>query len=293
MAQLRTPGMKAESLFLSKKNSSMKSLFVFLGLITAICGYSQQGEIFTIVKVKGNIVNITAKNPLAAGSVVGSRDQLEFGSVDAEAIAISNTRGKFIIKPPLDDVLGTSIAMASANNSAFPIASRSQYSVRALNFKVDDFASYLGDSAFFIIGDSVRIGFLSSIYPLDENRYFSASYPNGGADINVDIVGNKQEIVLSRKELFAAHPTATAFNAVTFYYLDATKQTINRISTVKVSFLEKKTLESELRSVVRALSNQEIDQASLRNYLKEYLLDIYGNTDPTALQSFLNAFVNN
>lgn len=271
----------------------MRYIAILILSALALCGYGQQGEVFTVVKVKGSIYNITAKTPLASGSVVGSRDQLEFGSNDAEAIAISSTRGKFIIKQPTDDVFGSSIAMASANSAASPIAARSQYSVRALEFKIEDFAEYLGGSSFFVIGDSVKMTFLASAYPLNTNNYVSVSYASSGAEVNVDLTSLGQNIELSRKSLFAPHTQAKEISGVTFYYLNADKQAINRIATVKMIFFNEKELAIEARSVEKILTSEGMSRKDIQNYLKQYLTDIYGNTDPVALQTFLTKTLGN
>ncbi len=265
----------------------MRNFVILLLTILSFAGFSQQGEIFTVVKVKGSIYNVTGKIPVNAGSVVSARDQLEFGSVDAEAIAISNTRGKFIIKQPADDLFGESIAMSSVDNSASPIASRSQYSVRAIEFRVDDLASYLGRGTFFIIGDSVQITFSPNTYPLSESKYFSVSFLHKGEDVSVDLVGNGQEVLFSRQSIFAPHLQEHQIDALSFYYLDATKQSIQKLATVRIQFIAEKDLLDEFALVANVLSSQGMDRKNMRGYMKQYMLDVYGNTDPTALQEFL------
>lgn len=271
----------------------MRYLCILTFSILVFCVYGQKCEIFTVVKVKGSIYNVSTKTPLSAGSVVGARDQLEFGSNDAEAIAISNTRGKFIIKQPTDDVFGSGVALASVNSSASPIAARSQYSVRALDFKIEDLASYLGNSTFFVIGDSVKMSFLASSYPLNSNNYFSVGFVINGKDVNIDLANQGQNIQLTRTSLFSPQSQSKEINDVAFYYLDAEKQAINHVTTVKLVFFAEKELASEVKSVEKILASEGMSRKDIQNYVKQYLTDIYGNTDPVALQTFLSRILGN
>lgn len=257
---------------------------VFIGAIFLSLQLFAQGETFTIVKVKGEILNKTAGSSLHAGAVINADDQLEFVTQQSEAIAISSSRGKFVIKLPPDDLFGATSSLASVDNAAAPIAAHSQYSVRSLDTRISDFADYLGKETFYIIGNSVDLSFSSSVYPLSDQKFFSITYPDLGNEVTVDLLPNGQNVQLDKEKVFSGNQRV---EKVSFYHLDATSGAIEQLTTVTVEFVEKDVLRKEFNVVKSAVSNAGLDVKATNKYLKQYFIDVYGKTDMDALQAFI------
>lgn len=254
--------------------------------------WSQDGETFVVIKVKGEIYNKTVGEKLTAGSTVKHSDQLEFTPMHSEAIAISDSRGKFVIKIPQADLFGSPGDIASVSHSASPISSRSQYSVRSLDPRIDDFADYLGNETFYVIGDGIELKFSEYEYKLSEQQFFSVVYLSDGQEHSVDLHANNQSIMFERNQVFNFFSSTGVYNDVKFYYLNASKGVIKHLTTIDVAFVSKEELNKEFSVLIKVLTESGMERKAIRSYVKQYFLDVYGKTDPGALSVYVSELMN-
>jgi hypothetical protein len=263
-----------------------KQLLLLLWLLMVLPMGGFAGEFFTVLRLKGEIFNKTANAPLQSGSKVNPADELEFGSADAEAVAISSSRGKFVIKLPASDIFGDDMGIALANASASPIASRAQYSVRSLAAPVADASEFFGNGKFYIIGDSAAVVFSTAQYPFSDGQFLSLSFQYGASQLDIDVLPSGQRIVLSKTKILPAN-THNFVKSAAIYYVNPKSGSIKHISTSDLYFLEPSALKSEFSLLGRVLSSQGLDKKEAAQYMKDFFIDVYGATEPAALQQFL------
>ena len=263
----------------------MKALIISLMMI--ITPFTQQDEVYHVIKVEGTIYVASTNVQLKQGDKIKPTDQLRFASADASALVISNTRGKFTLQMPDDEnIFDDSQLFAMADNAISPISGRPQLSTRNVFMaEVSRLDDYFGDDDFNIIGDELTIKLSRAAYNLDDNNYFLLKYKKGDEFITKKPDVENNSIILRRTQYIEK---SGKLESVDIFQIEKSSGSSEKITTVNLVFLNKNDLEQEFKIIVDILKEQGANKNEINDYLRDYFTDIYGKTDINSLVILIN-----
>jgi len=253
-----------------------------------------QNEVYHIIKVEGDITNLTTGKAVAAGDQIKPTDRLEFKNTYAKAIAISSTRGKFTLSMPekQEDLFSNNRLLAMADNAASPIEGRTQLSTRAIGMTdIKDLKVYLGSPSFYIIGDKVTLRLSKNTYPLNENNFIILSYQGKREQVAKKLGYSGQMLDIEKSQIVADtedFDKGNTLNNVLISKYDNIKKKSTLVTTVNFVFLDPDQVKQEFDLIVPLLKQDKKSRYEAVEYLKGYFNDVYGNTDQDALYLLIN-----
>lgn len=259
-------------------------LLLFLGLNTF-----GQNKYF-IIKVEGEVKNLSTGLLIKQGDVINKSDLLSFETKKSKIMLISDKRDKFLIKRPKkvkenEEFVAGDIALAVKSRAAF--ASRSGGALDEP--EVTDLKSYFGEDEFTIIGDNLSVPLNTGIYPLNNNEFIVFYYNIGEEPVTKKIGFNQNILNIERQALMKAKQSELEdpeINNLTVYRYTRDSQQTDFITEFTLNFVDREAVISEFKTLIPILKSQEMDRSQIKNYMQEYYFDFYGITDKKFLEKF-------
>jgi hypothetical protein len=240
---------------------------------------------YNIIQSDGNIVNVNKGVNLMQGAVVNSADVLKFENNKASALVVNDKFAKYRLVKPQTDVT------ASVEFSLVPISSRNQLSTRGdEEIEKKDLKSYFGNENFFVIGNKLDIALDKNIYPLSENSFIVFDYQLKDTKISKQIGFDGQKLIIDKEKLFVKEEKRFDGNEIEnlkIYKFDKKNNKSELITTLKFSFLDSELLKNEMLTITNLMTQKGESKENIMNYLKQYFIDVYGNTDTSKLNEFV------
>ncbi len=274
-------------------------ILIFLLLLPIVCFSQTTSSLYHIVKVDGNIINMNQEKSLTRGDKILATDNLKFKSSNANALAISENSEKFALKEPSIDVISENRETVSVMLSASPIVSRNQLSTRGLvdaNKPIVDLKSYFGKENFAVIGDSLSVKLDDGIYPLNNNKYIVFYYDINGIIVSKKVGFNKQRLIIEKEKLMESKGNKLSGNEISnieVYQHELSTDKTDLITSFNLVFIDKKELVKEFDTMLPVINKVFTDEKEKKEYLINYFGDIYGLTDLSALNNFVENYFNN
>ncbi len=269
----------------------MKKFLILFACVFIVINALSQDEQYHIIRVKGKITNMSTGKQLSPGDKISASDQLQFMDMYSQAIVISKKTGKFTLTMPDADVFSDDKLLAMAETAASPIQGRSQLITRAGNAQsVDDLQSLFGTESFYIIGTELDLKLNPDQYQLDDNHYIALEYNLDDEHLSKKLKSEQQNIYINKKSLIKDSSSDT-IQYVSVYQYNMSERTIVKITEMDLIFIELDTLMNELNNVKTVLGQLGKTRKEIINYMAEYFIDVYGNTDRIKLYSFLRQTV--
>lgn len=246
---------------------------------------------YNVIQVNGDIFNVTNSQKVSQGNVLKPKDQLNF-KTNSFAYVISSARQKFLLRNPSNQTTDQDI-LAYAELALSPIRSRGQLSTRGVvgESGVKDFKTYLGNENFNVIGDQLDILMDKNRYPLNNDKFIVFHYKINGKDVSKKVGFNDQVLRIEKLKLQSSQNNTThsdTLQAVSVYtYSPSTKES-ELVSKVNLQFIDPAKLRNELLTAAQVLKQQNASPDEIKNYLFQYVFDIYGNIDEGQLKAFID-----
>lgn len=272
----------------------MKRILASILLLSlTLMAFPQTGEVYNIIKVDGEIMNKTTGKMLSPGDKIKPSDQLEFRDSYSTAVVISNSRGKFTLRPAEQtDAFGDTKLLAMAGNAASPIDSRAQISTRAIGpAEVKDLSKYLGNQNFYLIGNTLSVKLNKTSYPLSPALSIILSYQGQKEKISKKLPFTGQSISIVKDQLVNDPQDLQKGNIlkeVGVYRFDNNTNQSALITTINLVFLDQDRLKKEFDVILPILKEQNLQRYEAVEYLKGYFNDVYGTCDPDSLYLTIN-----
>lgn len=206
-------------------------------------GLSVHAQTYTIIHTIGKIYESESGKYLSKGMRIDESAKLKFESEGAKAAVLSSSRGRFVIQK--QEAAGTKNEMSYALASVLSPA-RGRLSTRAggINNKLD-FEKKFGDGPVAILGSTYKVAISPTAYPMDDNKFFYASFTYNGEPINKKLSNEGDSLVIDVVSFYSIDdnpidPTATS-NLQLFYY-DATGQTSTPITQMELVVINKEDI---------------------------------------------------
>jgi hypothetical protein len=269
----------------------MKTIIAFLLLFSFVALNAQTPDaMYNIIRINGQIYNISTGENLIQGNSLKPKDKLEFYQ-QAFGIVISNNKRKFTLRKPYD-LGGSDDLFALAEMSLNPIQSRGQFSTRGIVGPggVKDLKSYLSEETFNVIGKEIDIKLDKNLYPLNDDQFIVFHYNINDNKVSKKVGFNKQELNLNRDKLVVSKGDTlfsdTIPNVEVYQYEKSSGDT-ELITRANITFIDEDMLRKELLAIIPILKKGNSTEEEIREFLFEYFFDLYGNVDETQLNSFI------
>lgn len=264
--------------------------FIFSLLVSVVLVGQNSNESFNVIRVNGNIFNVTESADLQQGNSFRGEDEMKFMQ-KSYAYVISDLSQKFMLRTPSIESADADI-FSNADMALTPIRSRGQLSTRGAVSEtgVKDFKTYLGNDNFSVIGSNLEIAMDSNRYPLNNEEFIVFYYKIAGEEVSKKVAFDQQVLRFEKDKLKESKGIVLASDTLSslsvYSYNTLTKES-SLITEINLCFLSSDELKSELDVIVPILKKQMMPVNEMKSYLKEYIIDIYGNMDETQLESFI------
>jgi len=270
----------------------MKNLILILFIAFCETLFSQENKnSYNVIQVNGDIFNVTNSEKLSQGNTLKPKDKLNF-KTDAFAYVISEARQKFLLRNPSTESADQDI-FAYAELALSPIRSRGQLSTRGVISEtgIKDFKTYLGNENFIIIGNQLDMLMDKNRYPLNNDKFIVFYYKLNNTEVSKKVGFTNQVLRIEKQKLQTSKGITTTSDTIpsvsVYAYSPSTKES-ELISKVNLRFINPEKLRNELLTVTEVLKKQQATTEEIKNYLSQYVFDIYGNIDEEQLKAFID-----
>ena len=251
-------------------------------IISFICLFSfntQAEEELYLIRVKGEITNLTTEKKLKPGDQIKLSDELSFKG-ESDAILYSNTRGRLQLKKLKNKAKPSGELYYIVKENLLAVKksaiSRSNQIVVANNQR--DFKSFFGK--YYSVSSLDYLQVDTYKYPLDKNNFFYFRYTWKEEEINKMIDFNGDTLLLKGEEIFSLNGTSlklTGSIEASLYYYQALKETSTFIVSSNFELINSDIILNEIALLVEILKKDKIDNVELRTEVEKFLSDEYGN----------------
>ncbi len=268
----------------------MKYLLIIVFFIAFGAIHAQETNIYNVIRVNGEIFNITQSLQLTQGKSLVPQDELNFKQ-NSFAYVISNSQKKFMLRTPNIETDDGDI-FANAELALSPIRSRGQLSTRGAMSEtgVKDLKTYLGIENFNVIGKEIQIPMDSSRYPLNSDEYIVFYYKINGKQVSKKIGFNTQILKIEKEKLFISKGDtlfADTISDLSVYRYKQSTGDSELITEINLSFINPTQLKNEFDAIKPVITTQDMTPEAIKEYLIQYVFDIYGNVDEGQLNAFI------
>ena len=263
----------------------MRKILVFLLMVFCVrISYSQ--DIFTVIKVSGNIVIERTGSPLGTGTSFAQTENLLFKVPDSRAAVINPKRGRFILTPQ------NFAEFRSSKSNYLPSASKITMRAVGIDNKKDVLKRQFEGEI--VILDENKIVIDTTVYPMSASKYFYIMYNYNNRTINKRLAFSRDTLLINRNELLAVNGQIISGTEISqmelMYFKEGEINGTARISIFKPVFPDKNVLSNEIKII--------LDQLEMNPYsdkLREtsaFITEFYGKVDENSLKNWLSDIFN-
>lgn len=269
--------------------------FLFLASVNFL--HAQQQEVYNIIRVQGNIFNVTQNKTLAKGDKITSKDKLKFENKEAKALAISSKSGKFVISPPQKTSPQEKEIVAFLTNVILPIPKNAALSTRFVaGNSVQELASYFGAGTYGIIGNKLSVKMSKESFPMNDNQFFIYRYEYQEKAVNKRIAFTNDTLTFQKEILYKigeAQISPEMVKKVDIYYMkDAQNKNAELAVTFMPVFINEDILKEECESLIKLYQGKKQTNLQVYKEVLLYIQDLYGRVDESILKTWLKIKLN-
>jgi hypothetical protein len=254
----------------------MKSIILFLVLISFTFTSISGQEDFKVIKVNGTIVLKTKGISLETGTVFSEKEDLLFRSEDATAAVINSQKGRLIITSKNHNL---SAARSNSLPSMYNVSTRST----AISGSIDPASIFSGR---YVILNRQNIKLDKEDYPMDKDHFFFLRYIYKGEEINKKLDFSADTLTIDKSTLLTVDgkPIPGADNtSIMLFYRKGNESVF--ISQFDLIFPDMKLLAKETEIIL-----SEIKEKSNKDKIAEvgsYINEFYGKPQKADLENWL------
>lgn len=253
--------------------------FFFLALFVG-------AQTYTVVHVKGAIMNNTTNSSLKPGTKINASDEIKFGAKDAMALVISSEKGRMILKPNTGNENPDSELLAVVKNTLLPSTSRlSTRSGGIVNMM--DLQKQLGEGGFVCLEER-KVKFDCEKVMGTCNGIFFVSFKYKGENVNKKLEYNEGALIINRDKFLSVDDKAIEASECSDFklmFLNKDENTKVEITMFSPVFPDMEALEEELSIMSQAYSG-ESDEKKKEEYI-QFMRSIYGDVDAKEFNKWL------
>ena len=250
-----------------------------LTLLMLLVGMAAQAQTYTIIHSIGKIYEAKSGKYLTKGMRIDESAELKFESEGAKAAVLSSKRGRFVIQK---QAAASSKSELSYALSSVLSPARGRLSTRAggINNQLD-FQKKFGEGPVAILGGKYRVGISPTAYPMNDSKFFYASYTYGGEPINKKLTNDGDTLQFVASSLYSIDDKSIDpmdVSDVKLYYFDATTTESTLVTNLDLAVVTR----SDLKSMVGLLDDLEGEEKETA--LVEIINSLYGQCSKKYVQ---------
>jgi len=260
---------------MKRKILFLLSVFLYLQSI-----YAQDN--FTVIKVSGNIVIERTGSSLGTGTSFAQNENLLFKIPESRAAVINPRRGRFLL---------TSETLSEFKNSKsnfLPAAGKTSTRGVSQVRKVTDLKKLFEGNCVILNNNIILID--TTIYPLNDKRYFYLTYEYNSKTINKKLKFHGDTLLLKKEELLAVNGKVISDPGIKemklMYLVEDKSYEPILISSFTPVFPDTKTLSKEVKIITDQMEMNPYREKL--NEISSYINEFYGKIDDNNLQKWLD-----
>jgi hypothetical protein len=259
----------------------MKKLPVLL-LMACLVYSTYAQDMFTVIKVSGNIVIERTGSSLGTGTSFSQDENLLFKIPDSRAAVYSPQKGRFIITSQnLNE-------FKNLKSNYLPSAGKISTRSIGISSRRDEFRKqFEGD---YVILDKSEIKVDPDIFPLSDKKYFYLTYDYNNKIINKKLAFNNDILFINRNELLTVDGVIIpdpGISEMKLVYLEEGEENGSEIiGSFKPIFPNIPQLKQEVKVII-----DQMEMSPYEEKVKEissFIKDFYGKVDEGDLKKWLD-----
>lgn len=253
---------------------------------------------YNTLKVEGCIKKLSSTECLNKGEPLTSNEKIIFDKPNSFAVLMNSAGEMVTIKAP--DTTGyfkgreLSFSIAEAAKTNKPKES-GEASRGVANQQVTNFADFIGTGRFTVIGDEVRFGLSSRLYPVSKDKFLVLHYSLDTTKVSKRLGFRDQVIRIQKNRLTDIDGRVYDKNKIEgvnlYYYEPATKAT-ERLASFDLLFISQEQLYADFDVVYRTLPDKEKKKPQeIATILETFFGSYYGKTDLQSLRFTIDEYV--
>ena len=264
---------------------------VIIIISMVLASFHVNAQTYSVIHVKGKLINKESGKEISRGDKIDEESEIIFDSSDAMAAVISSERGRFILKPDLNnDSNKTSELVGFVKNMIFPAQGGLSTRGGAVN-TLFDLKNYLG-SRFLILGDRNLISINTITLPMDDDNFFYLTYDYKDEKINKRLRSSVDSLIFDWREIYTIDGNEIEFNrenqVILFYYNQLEKK-----STQVTSFDLIVPNQEDIYKEFFVCKENSTDEKSLMVTFHAHIREFYGGIAFSDLKNWLIQFDQN
>ena len=261
-----------------------KNLIFLLSVCLSLQASTYAQDLFTVIKVSGNIVIERTGSMLDIGTSFFQNENLLFKVPESRAAVINPDRGRFLIT---SENLST---FKTSKSNFLPPAGK--ISTRALstspNRGIGDLKNHFEGN--YLMLDEIRLKIDSTVYPMADNKFFFITYNLKDRQINKKLIHKHDTLFINRNELLIVDGKIIPDSLVTsmkLAYLIVEDGSYNAatVCTFTPVFPDKSSLGQEVKVIYDLMANKSYNEKM--NEISAFVKEFYGKFDDKSLQKWL------
>jgi len=259
----------------------MKKNLIFL---LAVCLYSQRTnaqDLFTVIKVSGNIIIERTGFALGTGTSFAQNENLLFKIPESRAAVINPDRGRFLL---------TSENLTDFRNyKSNYLPSAGKISTRALsvNMAIKDLKDHFEGNYFILNETGLKID--TTVYPMSDSRFFYITYNYANRAINKKLAFNYDTLFLKKNELLAVDgkliPDSSISEMALMYLVAGESYTATPVCVFTPVFPDYIVLGQEISVILDQINKKSYNEKY--NEISAFINEFYGKVDDANLERWL------
>lgn len=257
-----------------------KRICFLLAFVLAASNVLSQ-EIFTVIKVNGNIVIERTGNSLGIGTSFLQTENLLFKIPESRAAVINPRIGRYLITA--DNVSEFKNAKSNYLPASNKISTRSVISAAGEKELSDQFGST------YPVLNEIKVLIDTVSFPLNKNRYFYITYDLNNRTVNKKLSFRSDTIYIRKSELLTVDgqllkdPSIDLMKLV--YYREGPAYSSIPVTSFTPVFPDIDSLKREMKIILDNIEMNPYDDKF--NTIKSFLNDFYGDIGVTSLKLWL------
>lgn len=260
---------------------TMKKNLIFLLAVCLFSRISNAQDLFTVIKVSGNIVIERTGSALATGTSFLQNENLLFRIPESRAAVINPDRGRFLLTS--DNLTEFKNSKSNYLPSAGKISTRTANVNSAINDLKDHF-----EGNYMIFNETV-LKIDTAVYPMRNDRFFYITYNYETRTINKKLAFKNDTLFVKKNELLAVDgkiiPDSIINEMTLMYLVTGESYTATPVCAFSPVFPDYIVLGQELTLILEQL--QKKSYAEKYNEISAFIKEFYGKADEANMKKWL------
>jgi hypothetical protein len=259
----------------------MKRKLVFLLSFVFLVNTTNAQDLFTVIKVSGNIVIERTGSSLGIGTSFPQNENLLFKVPESRAAVINPRIGRYLLTSENVN------EFRNAKSNYLPSSGR--MSTRSIEhvYNASDLAVNLKDDYLILNENKVLVDTVD--YPMSDKKFFYISYDHNNKTINKKLSFDSDTLIIRKRELLTVdgkEMTAPDIKAMKLiYYVEGIDYSTKTVTFFNPVFPGIDTLKKEVKIILDQMKSKPYND--VLKEVKTFIREFYGGIDETDLRIWL------